>query len=309
MPKKKGTEKTQDTKIQEAGAAAQVTAADGANFLNAPVVTLPRFNPHDRPATTREPDTHTPIRQSYEDVQREAKGPGVEEWRKADKLRADLTNLYNTLREDERYAPEYKSERAWQEYEKVRQQVEQLAPEARDKLLKGAEGLERLSIPRPEGEGLLTKDTDKLLLTAHERDRLERLLDRAEKQGERTRGQLKRDPHDILKAEYARALSEGGPGGGATVRAVYELARDWGLDIDTIVDKHRKHYHHEALEGAQRRRIWANMIGRSVPQPPFESGPSSPRDVGTYSNKGPKAFIPQKKGMYFAPKNRRAPWK
>ena len=106
--------------------------------------------------------TETPLRQSYEDIQREAKGPGVEEWRQADKARDNLSELYRSLSEDDRYAPEYKSEQAWAKYEETRARVEQLAPEAREKMLRSAEGLERMSIPTPEGEGLITKDTNTL---------------------------------------------------------------------------------------------------------------------------------------------------
>ena len=288
MQKKKCME-TQDTKVREGSAAAQATAADEANFLSAPVVPLAKFNPYHRPAATREPDP-TPTRQSYEDVQREAKGPGTDEWRAADKARQKLSELYRNLQEDERYAQEYKSERAWQQYEETKARVEQLAPEARQKMLRSAESLERMSIPTPEHEGLLTKDTDKLLLTAHERTRLESLLDRAEKQGEKS--PFKRHPHDILKAEYARGLSEGGPGGGATVRAVCQLARDRGMYIHTIVDEHRKPLHHGALEDAERARMRANMVGRSVPEPPFpHPRHSQSKDVGTYGGKR-KAFIP-----------------
>jgi hypothetical protein len=116
------------------------------------------------------------INPSYEDIREKAKGPGVEEWRCVDKTRADLSGLYRNLSEDERYAPEYKAETAWTKYEETKAEVEKLAPEARQKMLKSAEGLERLSIPTPEGEGLITKDTNKLLLTAHERSRIEGLI-------------------------------------------------------------------------------------------------------------------------------------
>jgi hypothetical protein len=241
--------------------------------------------------------TDTPLRPTYEGIQQEAKGPGVKEWKRADKLRADLTNLYNSLRADTRYTEEYKAERAWSEYEKVKPQIEQLAPESREELLRGAEGVERGSIPTPEAEGLITRDTAKLLLTQGERSRIEGLINRAKDVAGSSGFQEK--PVSILSREYERGLSEGGPSGGATVRAVYGIARDWGLEIDAIVDKHRKPYHREALETAQRRRMWANMVGRSVPQPPFQSGGSSPRDVGTYSSRDPKAFIPKDRPMQF----------
>ena len=44
MQKKKCME-TQDSKVREGSAAAQVTAADEANFLIAPLVPLAKFNP------------------------------------------------------------------------------------------------------------------------------------------------------------------------------------------------------------------------------------------------------------------------
>jgi hypothetical protein len=251
-----------------------------------------------------------PVRQSYEDVQESAKGPGVEEWRQADKLRADLSATYQSLKEDDRYAPEYKSQRAWEEYEKVRARIEELAPAAREKMRRSAETSERLSIPTPEHEALITRDTDKLLLTTHERSRLEGLFNRAEQQAEK--GPFKAKPLELLRAEYERGLDEGGPGGGATVRAVVQLARDYGLDVNAIVDGRPKHYHHESLAEADRRSMRANMVGRSVPQPPFphpedRSLRQTSERMGTYDS-GAKAFIPREKGMLFK-KSRRAPWK
>jgi hypothetical protein len=243
------------------------------------------------------------INPSYEDIREKAKGPGVEEWRRADKARADLSGLYRNLSEDERYAPEYKAETAWTKYEETKAQVEKLAPEARQKMLKSAEGLERLSIPTPEGEGLITKDTNKLLLTAHERSRIEGLINRAERVAEK--GPFKANPVDVLKAAYEQGLDQGGPGGGATVRAVYELARDWGLDIDAIVDARRKPRHHDTLEDAQRRRIQAEMVGRHVPEPPFKRS-GGLTATGTYTSRR-KAFIPQEKTMQ--PKKRKPYWR
>jgi hypothetical protein len=273
------------------------------SFETAAVVGLPKFNPHAGPATTEQVST-VPIRQSYEDIQETAKVPGVQEWREADKLRANLSATYQALKEDERYAEDYKSERAWAEYERTKARIEELAPAATEKMLRSAETMERLSIPVPEQQALVTKDTDKLLLTAHERSRLEGLINRAEQQA---KGPFKAKPVDILAREYERGLHEGGPGGGATVRAVVQLARDYGLDIDAIVDKHRKAHHHGALEDAQAARMRAQMVGRSVPQPPFRRGGGSHKDTGAYGP-GAKAFIPQQKGMLFQ-KRRRPAWK
>jgi hypothetical protein len=156
---------------------------------------LPPFNFNARPITNEEVlVTDTPIRPSYESIQQEARGPGVEKCRRIDKLRADLTNLYNSLREDTRYTEEHKAELAWSEYEKVSPQIQQLTPEAHQEMLKNAEDLERQSIPTPEGEHIYTSDTNKLLLTAHKRSRLEGLINRVEKAADK--GPFKANPAD-----------------------------------------------------------------------------------------------------------------
>ena len=294
MPKK--TAKT-EPKAKPEEAAATPTAP----LSHDDAVGLPRFNFNARPTTTEESMTseaRTPIRPTYESVQSEARGPGVEEWKRTDKLRAELSATYQSLKDDARYSEEHKAETAWAKYEETRSQVERLAPEARKKMLKSAEGLERMSIPTPEGEGLITKDHDKLLLTAHERDRIEGLINRAEKVAKGSG--FKRSPADILKAEYERGLDQGGPSGGATVRAVYELARDWGVDIHTVVDAHRKPHHNGALEDAQAARIRSEMIGRTVPEPPFKkSGPGVSLRGGSYPTNARMTFVPKEKRTIF----------
>jgi hypothetical protein len=302
MPKKRANTQTK-TEAQEIEATSSMSPG---NFEATPVVGLPKFNPHVRPVTT-EQGSGVPVRQSYEQVQESARGPGVEEWRQVDKARSELSALYRNLKEDARYSEEYKAETAWRQYELLKEKIEQLAPEARQKMLKSAEGLERLSIPTPDGEGIITKDTNKLLLTAHERSRIEGLITR---QQQAAKGPFKANPVDILKSAYERGLDQGGPGGGAAVRAVYELARDWGLDIHAIVDAHRKPRHHGALEDAQQARRRAQMVGRSVPQPPFPHPEWISQErgrAGTYG-RAQKGLIPQQKGMLFA-KKRRPAWK
>jgi hypothetical protein len=75
------------------------------------------------------------------------------------------------------------------------------------------------------------------------------------------------------------------------VRAVYELARDWDLDIHTIVDEHRKPRHQDTLEDAERARMRANMVARGVPEPPFKRG-GWLVPTGTFDSRGRKALIP-----------------
>jgi hypothetical protein len=68
------------------------------------------------------------------------------------------------------------------------------------------------------------------------------------------------------------------------VRAVVGLVRDFGFDLDKIVEGRRKDYHHESLENAERARMRANMVGRSVPEPPFPwpGSRKPPGEIGTY---------------------------
>src|SRR5829696_6799456 len=208
----------------------------------------------------------SPTRSTYESLQANAQGPGLEEWRQVDRARSSLTEFYRSLSEDDRYAPEYKTQAAWERYEKTKEQVEKLASEARRRMLKSAKSLERMSIPRPEGEALNTEDVERLLLTAQERTRLEGLI--SYHQQMTAKGPFRAKPIDVLKAAFEQGLGRGGPGGGATVRAVYELARDRGLDIDRIVAEHRKPHHRRALEDAQAARTRADMVGRFMPEPP-----------------------------------------
>jgi hypothetical protein len=112
---------------------------------------------------------------------------------------------------------------------------------------------------------------------------------------------------------FALAASPG-PAGGAVVRAVVGIARDFGLDLDNIVDEHRRDSHRGCIEDADRRRMQANMIGRSVPQPPFSktSGASTPRrETGTYRAGGGKAFVSQEtnRQSITQAKKRRPYWK
>jgi hypothetical protein len=287
MAKKTAVPKNTETSEATEG----VPAPSGAHHV---VGGLPKFNFNAPPTTdNRGQITDSPLRQSYDDVQREAKGPGVEEWKQADRARSDLTTLYTSLRDDPRYTEEHKAETAWAKYDEARAQVEELAPEARQKMLKSAESLERLSIPTAEGEGLITKDTNKLLLTAHERSRLEGLIARSEKAADK--GPFKANPAAILKTAYEQGLNEGGPSGGATVRAVIQLARDYDVDVDGIVDEHRKPHHHGALENAQTAWMRAQMVGKSVSEPPFKRGGGS-TPTGTYGSGQGKVFIPQEKG-------------
>jgi hypothetical protein len=250
------------------------------------------------------------VNPTYEDIQSQAKGPGVEEWKRTDKARADLPAFYRELQEDPRITELVRSERAWERYEAAKAQVEADSQKAKELFTKSAQSAERFSVPMPESEGLTTNKTEKLLLTQGEQSRIYRRLDRLEN----ARGPLKRSPIQVLEEEYARGLQIGGPQGGAICRAVYEIARDTGADIDAIVDKHRKHYHREALEDAQNAKMRLQLVGKSVSKPPFphpDKLAQGGKDVGTYRSKT-SAFVPNSKtalAKKFSEGKRRPSWR
>jgi hypothetical protein len=89
------------------------------------------------------------------------------------------------------------------------------------------------------------------------------------------------------------------------VRAVYELARDWSFDINAIVDEHRKPHHHGALEDAQAARLRSELIGRTVPEPPFKkAGGISRKNAGTLSGAPSSQFTPRRREQMFVKRNR-----
>lgn len=251
--------------------------------------------------------------ESYESIQADAKGAGTSEWRTVDKERGALSGLYRSLAEDATRSDEYKAERAQEAYEKTRERIEKLAPEARKKMLKSAENMERMSIPRPEGEHLNTSDAERLLLTAHERTRIEGLMNRSKEAAGKSPfgGQ---PPAAILKREYENGLDEGGPSGGAKARAVVGLVRDLGLDLDSVVDGRRTDHHRSCQADAQAALRRADMVSKHVPEPPASlnkgSGEAGSPGVGTYRSK-PMVLGSQggvSAGNPFGKKRRRA-WK
>ena len=231
------------------------------------------------------------INPNYEDIQSQAKGPGTEVWKNADRARAGLREYYAHLGADPRLSDLARSEQAWQRYEAVKAQVEADSAKAKELSERSARTAERQSIPMPEGESVITSDKDKLLLTQGEHYRINRLIDRKSSRA------TKATPFklaNLLKAEYARGVEVGGVQGGAICRAVVEVARDAGEDIHRIVDAHRRDSHRRALEDAQSAEMRLQLIGKSVSQPPFprpEELQGGEKGVGTYRGKQ-KALMP-----------------
>ncbi|MDQ5827011.1 MAG: hypothetical protein M3441_22815 [Chloroflexota bacterium] len=80
-----------------------------------------------------------------------------------------------------------------------------------------------------------------------------------------------------------------------------------------IVDGRRKHHHHGCLEDANKVRMRAQLVSRSVPKPPFphpdqRSSAQGPGRVGTYDGRQ-RAFVSTKGGQMLFQKPRRPSWK
>ena len=252
------------------------------------------------------------VNPTYTDLQNQAEGPGVAEWKNADRARASLREYYAQLDADPRLSAVARSEQAWRRYETVRAQVEADSAKAKELFERSTRTAEGQSFPMPEGESLITSDKDKLLLTQGEHNRLSRLIDRKSSRA------TKATPFklaNLLKSEYQRGLEVGGAQGGAICRAVVEIARDSGEDIHHIVDEYRRDSHRRALEDAQNAQMRRQLLGKSVSQPPFprpEELQGGSRGVGTYRGKQ-KAFMPNTNTRAGLTKlfqgNRRSHWK
>ena len=207
----------------------------------------------------REPTT-------YEQLRDGISGEAGQAWRQADREESNLRALYRSLKADPRYTLEHKAQKAWESYETAKEKIAAGREKARQSLRKQAQTGERLSIPLPDGEGLITADTSKLLASQNEAARIIRKIDRAEQSG----GPFRPKKIEALKEEYRRGLEIGGMQGGVICRGVLSAAEELGVDADAVVDGFRKQRHHDSLERARRAESAAELIGTRINvEPPF----------------------------------------
>jgi hypothetical protein len=235
-------------------------------------------------------------------------------------VRRDLLRQYESLEGDERYTDEHRASRAWEAYDKAKGTIESKASAAREKLLESADHYERASVPFPAGQSLRTDDVQLLTLTQGERSRIvERLgykhpsIERMQRAGKRTPSSAEDRPANMLRQEYARGLDVGGPQGGAICRAVIGVAEDRGMNVDDIVDEHRREWQRDYLQNAQEARIQARSVYSRVPSPNYSrpGGAKSPEEARAGKKRTPFG-VPKKasSGPLFQKKGRRRPsWK
>jgi hypothetical protein len=247
--------------------------------------------------------------ETYEQLRDSATGDGGDAWKSADREESNLRSLYRELKEDPRFTDEHKAEQAWAKYEATKEKIAAGKEKAKELLQKQALSGERMSVPFPPGEGPITVDTEKLLISQNEATRLVRKIERLEKSA---KGPFKPDRTETLKQEYGRGLEVGGMQGGAICRGVLSAADELGIDTDSVVDGFRKERHHESLErGAHSERL-LDLIGGSAPEPPFPR----PGEVGRGSNdprRSSTLLLPKEAPLALKPTlgspGKRRPWK
>jgi hypothetical protein len=203
---------------------------------------------------------------TYEQLRDAATGDGADAWREADRESNRLIETYESLRNDPRYTQEHKAERAWAAYDAAAGKIAANRAKARESFLKRSLTNERLSIPLPHEEVLNPSDTNKLLASQNEAQRVVRKLDRLEASA---KGPFKPDRVTVLREEYGRGLEAGSVQGGAICRGVLDAADELGVSRHEVVDGFRKDRHRESLEHAERFARLADVIGGKAPEPPF----------------------------------------
>jgi hypothetical protein len=202
---------------------------------------------------------------SYESLRDSARGQAASLWKTADKEEASLGAYYEQLRDDPRFTEEHKSELAWGRYNQAKEKIVEGREKASEQLAADAATYHRQSLPMPGGEGPITQDLQKILVTQNETQRISRKLARLRE----APGRFRPDITSTLRQEYGRGLEVGGVMGGALCRAVLAVCDEQGVDPDSVVDGFRKDRHRELIERAQHAEYLQNCLGRRVKEPPF----------------------------------------
>jgi hypothetical protein len=105
-------------------------------------------------------------------------------------------------------------------------------------------------------------------------------------------------------------LDIGGPQGGAICRAVVGLAEDRGMNVDEIIDEHRRDWQRQRLGSAQDARIQARSIYSRVPLPGYKrpGGALSPEEARAGKKRTPFG-MPKKASSAIQKKRRKPHWK
>jgi hypothetical protein len=202
---------------------------------------------------------------TYESLRDSARGEAGALWKAADREEANLGKYYEQLKEDVRFTDTHKAELAWSKFNEAKETIIQGRERAGEQLATDARTYRAQSLPMPGGEGPITQDTEKIIITQNETQRISRKLARLQE----APGPFRPDITSTLRQEYGRGLEVGGVMGGALCRAVLAVADEQGVDPDSVVDTFRKDRHRELIERAQHAEHLRQYLGKRIKEPPF----------------------------------------
>jgi hypothetical protein len=217
---------------------------------------------------------------SYEQLRDSTTGQAGAAWISADAEEAKLRELYTSLKADPRYTQEHKASLAWSAFDEAKDSITASRAKARDLLEEQSRTAERQSLPFPDGEGPLTQDANKVLITQNEALRIVRKLDRLGDKGPFPSAETKLR---MLREEYSKGLEIGGVHGGSICRGVLSAAEELGVDENSVVDEFRKERHRESYARAEHAMQLASFIGKNVGslEPPFAPPNNRPQSLAT----------------------------
>ena len=214
----------------------------------------------------------------YEQMRDQESGPAGQAWREADRQERELRNLYESLREDNRFTDEHKSEQAWSAFLAKKDAILEGRKQAKETLRKQARSAERYSVPLPKDASSVVKDATELTAIQHEASRIREKVQRLQERNPLSGG----DKAEPLRAEYERGMELGGIEGTTICRGTLKAAEELGVEVDSVVDSFRKDHHRENKQRAQAANQAAFTIGTKIKEPPFPR----PNDVPPQSLDG-----------------------
>ncbi len=229
----------------------------------------------------------------YEQIRDQESGPAGQAWREADRQESELRNLYESLREDNRYTEEHKSRQAWDAWISKKDAILEGRKQAKETLQKQARSAERYSVPLPKDASSVVKDATELTAIQHEASRIKEKVQRLQETNPLSGG----DKAEPLRAEYGRGMELGGVEGAAICRGTLSAAEDLGVPVDSVVDSFRKDHHRESQERAQAANQSAFTIGTRIKEPPFprpdDVPPVPPQSLDSVLTNRARGYKPQ----------------
>lgn len=218
--------------------------------------------------------------ETYEQLRDSSTGEIGSAWQTADKQEQQLQEFYERLKDDPRYTDQHKAELAWQKYEDMKDRILTGRQRSKKRLEERSDSLWLQSVPMPPETGLRTTNENRILMTQSEGTRIARKIDRLAD----SPGPMRPSTVETLKAEYAKGLKEGGPRGGAICRAVVDVADEFSIDVDDVVDDFREVRHRKLVQQAERSALMSRTIGKGLREPPFRNPHEPSLRAGSYAS-------------------------